>query len=615
MSICVRRPAKVAALAVLLSASAGHAMAADLTVDDRALKTSGKWSKVSQQSAFEKTLLKSAKKGATLTASTAATSGGSVTFQFGKARGTATITVGGKKRAIVKTSAKKKAFKTVKFSGSGSVKITVSKQGGGVYVDAVTLTGLGTTPVSSSGTTSPSSSSASSGNTSSGNTSSGNTSASSSGSINFGELTQLNVAADGTASDGNDVTQAAVSPNGQYVAFWSKATNLVPGVADGFAHLYLRTIASSAIRVLDQSQDGALSNDSSSSSGARGLAWKPDSTEVLFTSSATNLVDVGTLRAPFLLSKSIVDDSVGVIAERASIDIAWSPDGSKIAYGSYGDYCFSAADSPCTNTAVSDSKLYVWDLTNDRRAPISATATGGQPQVNSAPNGSTHPVWSPDSKKVAFQSDSRQLVDGDTNVASDLFVKDLTNLWTGGALPITRVSTTASGAQANGMSEWPAWSPDGTQLAFDSKADNLVVGDNNSGADVFVKNLATGALNAVSATTAGEFKLFEHRLPKWSPDGTRIAFETDSVDLVPGVLDANERADIVVRTLDGGAIALVSARPDGVQGNGASTLWNLPGSSGGWLPDGHSLVFVSRSTNFATDGNGWEQDLFIKRGL
>src|SRR4051794_17472718 len=102
-----RRPgaAAIVALGLGLAGAQSAALAADLTVDDRALKATGSWAKVSAKTANESTLLRSKKKGATLSTKTDAKSGGSVIVQVGAGRGTATISVGGKKAATVKTSA------------------------------------------------------------------------------------------------------------------------------------------------------------------------------------------------------------------------------------------------------------------------------------------------------------------------------------------------------------------------------------------------------------------------------------------------------------------------------------------------------------------------------
>jgi Tol biopolymer transport system component len=84
---------------------------------------------------------------------------------------------------------------------------------------------------------------------------------------------------------------------------------------------------------------------------------------------------------------------------------------------------------------------------------------------------------------VAFESDATNLVLGDTNGAADIFVRDL---------PIgrtTRVSVDSLGRQANGASFNAAISADGRFVAFESDATNLVLGDTTGKRDVFFHDL------------------------------------------------------------------------------------------------------------------------------
>src|SRR5437764_9543059 len=92
-----------------------------------------------------------------------------------------------------------------------------------------------------------------------------------------------------------------------------------------------------------------------------------------------------------------------------------------------------------------------------------STAADGTQSNNS---GSGEAVFSPDGNKVAFMSFGSNLVPGDTNRGSDLFVKDLTT----GA--ITLISMTADGTQINSQPFAPVFSPDGSEVAFLSYADS-----------------------------------------------------------------------------------------------------------------------------------------------
>lgn len=105
---------------------------------------------------------------------------------------------------------------------------------------------------------------------------------------------------------------------------------------------------------------------------------------------------------------------------------------------------------------------------------------------------SFHPAFSPDGTRVAFSSMRTDLVPGDTNGATDVFVKDLR------AGTVERISVTAEGVQGNSWSEGPQFSPDGTRILFVSNASNFVPGDTNGVHDVFVKNLKTGVITRVS---------------------------------------------------------------------------------------------------------------------
>jgi Tol biopolymer transport system component len=142
--------------------------------------------------------------------------------------------------------------------------------------------------------------------------------------------------------------------------------------------------------------------------------------------------------------------------------------------------------SGASNLVIGDTNgnydIFVRDLLGGTTTRVSVDSIGAQANGDSG-----YPVISSDGRYVAFTSGASNLVAGDTNSTYDIFgtydifVRDTV----GGTT--TRVSVDSIGAQANGDSLYPAISSDGRYVAFTSGASNLVAGDTNSNSDVFVR--------------------------------------------------------------------------------------------------------------------------------
>src|SRR5207249_4234013 len=138
---------------------------------------------------------------------------------------------------------------------------------------------------------------------------------------------------------------------------------------------------------------------------------------------------------------------------------------------------------------------------------------------------------SADGRFLAFDSAAADLVAGDTNGASDVFVHDRQTRTT------ERVSVASDGTEGNNASSYPAFSADGRFVAFDSDATDLVAGDTNGTTDVFVHDRQTGTTERVSVASgggtqgngnSGGFFAF----PALSADGRFVAFQSDATNLV-----------------------------------------------------------------------------------
>lgn len=265
----------------------------------------------------------------------------------------------------------------------------------------------------------------------------------------------------------------------------------------------------------------------------------------------------------------------------------WSPDGTQVLITSKAT---NLVPEPDINGDGLD--IYIKTIATGEIVRVSTDSQGNQGNDES-----THASWSPDGTKILFDSKATNLVPKDTNRAPDLFVKDLTS----GA--VQRISTDAKGRQVKGeQSNMAAWSPDGKRVAFDSYAPTLVPNDTNDNKDVFVKTLATGAIQRISVDSQGRQCEKDSRFPMWSPDGRRILISTLCA-FVPD--DTNRWQDGYVKNLSSGEIERVTTSSSGAQGR----TWAMPDA---WSPDGKHISFTSESPDLVPNDTNGVEDVFVK---
>jgi Tol biopolymer transport system component len=223
-------------------------------------------------------------------------------------------------------------------------------------------------------------------------------------------------------------------------------------------------------------------------------------------------------------------------------------------------------------------------------------------RVNVATNGvqangfSFHPSVSRNGRYVAFTSTATNLVSGDLNGKTDVFVRDRWNKTT------TIVSLTASGVQGDDFSTDPAISADGKFVAFTSFATNFVASDNNGPEDIFVKDLALGQLIRVNIGPAGVESNGRSGEPSISGDGRLVSFSSNATNLVAD--DTNQRSDVFVHDRKNEVTFRVSSGRDGTQGDG-----NVGDSS--MSADGRFVAFGSLATNLVPNDTNNAQDVFV----
>src|SRR5438270_582443 len=173
---------------------------------------------------------------------------------------------------------------------------------------------------------------------------------------------------------------------------------------------------------------------------------------------------------------------------------------------------FVAFYSSAANLVGSDTNgardVFVRDRKTGKTARVSVDSHGAQGNGDS-----DGPSISADGRFVAFLSSATNLVAGDTNGARDVFVRDRK------AGKTRRVSVDSHGAQGKGASFVPSISANGRFVAFSAVANNLVGGDTNTVSDVFVRAPKTGKTTRVTRHAHGVHGNAQSRTPSISLAG------------------------------------------------------------------------------------------------
>jgi Tol biopolymer transport system component len=148
------------------------------------------------------------------------------------------------------------------------------------------------------------------------------------------------------------------------------------------------------------------------------------------------------------------------------------------------------------------------------------------------------PSVSADGRYVAYGSDATNVVAGDTNGTADVFVWDRQD----GAT--VRASQAPGGLATNGSSSSPSVSADGRYVAYGSDASSIVAGDTSGARNVFVWDRQTGDTVKVAQVPGGGSTNDNSYDPSVSADGRFVAYESYASNIVPG--DTNDEQDVFV---------------------------------------------------------------------
>ena len=222
-------------------------------------------------------------------------------------------------------------------------------------------------------------------------------------------------------------------------------------------------------------------------------------------------------------------------------------------------------------------------------ASVSSSGVGGN-----ADSGT--PTMSADGRFVVFDSVATNLVSGDSNNASDVFLRDLVSNIT------TRVSVKGSNNQLNGPSQRAVVSADGTYVAFSSDSTNAVSGDNNSSKDIFVRDRSSNSTTRVSLGNSGNEGNFASDAPSISDNGRYVSFHSRASNLVSG--DLNDDEDVFLRDRVANTTTHISVHDDDV-GRGLGSYENSISGNG------TKVAFVTFA-RLVEDDPDYSPDIYVR---
>ena len=409
------------------------------------------------------------------------------------------------------------------------------------------------------------------------------------------------VSVDSTGIEGNGYNyDPSISGDGRYVSFHSDANNLVAGDSNGKRDIFVHDRQTGLTERISVSSAGVEGNDRSDSPSI-----SVNGQYVAFTSRASNLVegDENGVSDVFIHDRqtgstervSINSDGDEGDDRSGSVDI--SADGRYVAFSSIASNLVAGDEN-----GVSD--VFIHDQQTGNTERVSINSDGGEGDGWSGFDGDI----SADGRYVAFLSYADNLVTGDHNNEADVFVHDRQTGET------ERVSVDSSGAEAirpagifNVLTSFISISGDGRYVGFESQASNLVANDDNGVRDIFVHDRLTGETKKASVHSSGvEGNGGSYSTSSFSSDGRYVSFSSVATNLVTGETGGTPAslANVFVFDQQTGEIEKISISSSGANGNASSASPSISA-------DGLHIAFNSRSSNFVSSDFNGTSDVFV----
>jgi Tol biopolymer transport system component len=391
--------------------------------------------------------------------------------------------------------------------------------------------------------------------------------------------------------------QAAISADGNFVAFASGATNLVAGDSNAWRDIFVRDLTNGTSERVSVSSAAAQSNGDS-----REPSLSQDGRYVVFRSNALNLVGGDSNNAYDIF----VHDRLSHTTERVSLTSSQeqangnsyepivSADGVKVVFRSSATDLLGAG----VDTNARDD-FFLRDRNAGSTTRLTVTSSAAQMTSGSCAS----PAISSDAEVIAFDCSDTNLGGAglDTNSYRDVFVRDVQ------AGSTARVSHSTSFGACDGDSYRPSVSGDGRYIAFDSNATNLVVDDSNLRSDIFVYDRDSQIMTKITHGLDGAESNGDSIYPTFSSDGSFIAFFSKATNLTTDNLSFSGGYLIYQYEVASGSISLVQTSSSGV----ADNWFDLYGSRIAVSGDGSRVAFGTPGSNLIADDTNDVADIYL----
>jgi Tol biopolymer transport system component len=394
-----------------------------------------------------------------------------------------------------------------------------------------------------------------------------------------GTTTRVSVSGSEAQADGATYGSSALSANGRFVVFSSEASNLVAGDTNGVSDVFVRELSSGTTRRISVSSAERQADGES----LGGVAITPTGRFVAFTSNASNLVGHDTNGNADVFVRDLVHGTTRRVS-LTDTDRQGGLGGGTPAISADGRYVafLSYSGNLVRRDTNGHPDVFVRDRSRGTTRRVSVTSAEKQVYL-----GGTAPAISAGGRYVAFVSDSRSLVTGDTNKVRDVFLRDRSRGTT------RRVSLTSAESQLSAYSYGPpSLSAGGRYVAF------------LNGGSVLVRDRTAGTTEEVSVgngTSAGG-RDSDAAPVRISGDGRYVVFTSFSA-LVAG--DGNLRDDVFVRDRAARTLERVSVSSAGTEGHGHSR-------TGSVSDDGRLVTFSSGAPDLVLGDTNGADDQFTR---